>query len=182
MGHYLFSFGGRVNRAKLWLFLLIILGFEMVAGIAVMSALGLQNIMDVADGSAPLTVLTGNGAAQIVCAIVGLGLLALLYAGLAVAVKRLHDRNKSGWWLLVFYLLPFVLNFPRQIAVLHAMADGSFMRIAQHGGTMAMGGPLATILGGIASLISLWAFVELYCLRGTVGDNRFGPDPLTARG
>jgi uncharacterized membrane protein YhaH (DUF805 family) len=182
MGQYLFSFVGRVNRAKLWLFLLIILAFEIVAGIAVMSTLGLQNIMDVADGSAPLTVLTGNGAAQIVCAIVGLGLLALLYAGLAVAAKRLHDRNKSGWWLLVFYLLPFVLNFPRQIAVLHAMADGSFMRIAQHGGTMALGGPLATILGGIASLISLWAFVELYCLRGTAGDNRFGSDPLAPKG
>ena len=182
MGHYLFSFSGRINRAKLWLFLLIILAVEIVAGIAVMSTLGLQNIANVADGSAPVTVLTGNGAAQIVCAIVGVALLALIYAAFAVAVKRLHDRNKSAWWLLVFYLLPLVLNFPRQIAVLHAMADGSFMRIAQHGGTMAMGGPLATILGGIASLISLWAFVELYCLRGTVGDNRFGPDPLTARG
>ena len=26
--------------------------------------------------------------------------------------------------------------------------------------------------------IQLWGFVELYCLRGTVGQNRFGPDPL----
>ena len=24
----------------------------------------------------------------------------------------------------------------------------------------------------------LWAFVELYCLRGTEGENRYGPDPL----
>ena len=182
MGHYLFSFSGRINRAKLWLFLLIIPAFEAVAGVAVMSTLGMKNIMDVADGSAPLSVLTGNSAAQIACAIAGVALLALIYAGLAVATKRLHDRNKSAWWLLVFYLLPFVLNFPRQIAVLHAMADGTFMRVAQHGGAMAMGGPLATLLGGIASLISLWAFVELYCLRGTVGDNRFGPDPLAARG
>lgn len=182
MGHYLFSFGGRINRAKLWLFLLIILAFEIVAGIAVMSTLGMQNILDVADGLVPLTRLTGNGAAQIVCAIVGLALLALIYAGFAVATKRLHDRNKSAWWLLVFYLLPFVLNFPRQIAALHAMADGSLVRIAQHGGAMALGGPLVTILGGIASLISLWAFVELYCLRGTVGDNRFGPDPLAPKG
>jgi uncharacterized membrane protein YhaH (DUF805 family) len=26
--------------------------------------------------------------------------------------------------------------------------------------------------------ITVWAFVELGCLRGTVGPNRFGPDPL----
>ncbi|XSC46742.1 DUF805 domain-containing protein [Bradyrhizobium sp. RDT10] len=28
---------------------------------------------------------------------------------LAVGSKRLHDRNKNGWWLLVFWLLPFAL-------------------------------------------------------------------------
>lgn len=34
----------------------------------------------------------------------------------------------------------------------------------------------------LATLISLWAFVELYIFRGTVGDNRYGPDPLAGRG
>ena len=28
----------------------------------------------------------------------------------AVGVKRLHDRDKSGWWILLFYLAPSVLG------------------------------------------------------------------------
>jgi uncharacterized membrane protein YhaH (DUF805 family) len=41
--------------------------------------------------------------------------------------------------------------------------------------------PLVTISRGASTLVSLWAFVEIYCLSGTVGDNRFGPDPLAKR-
>ena len=33
----------------------------------------------------------------------------------------------------------------------------------------------------VAAVLSIWGFVELYCLRGTVGDNRYGPDPLAGR-
>ena len=42
---------------------------------------------------------------------------------------------------------------------------------------------LAGLALGIAcaTLIFLWVFIELYCLRGTTGDNRFGPDPLAGR-
>jgi len=35
------------------------------------------------------------------------------------------------------------------------------------------------ILGGIA--IGIWGFVEIGCLRGTPGYNRFGADPLPRR-
>ena|SRR5436190_1087614 len=33
--------------------------------------------------------------------------LALLVPGLAVAIRRLHDTSRSGWWLLIA-LVPFV--------------------------------------------------------------------------
>ena len=33
--------------------------------------------------------------------------LAVLIPGIAVSVRRLHDTNKSGWWLLIS-LIPFV--------------------------------------------------------------------------
>jgi uncharacterized membrane protein YhaH (DUF805 family) len=33
--------------------------------------------------------------------------LAVLVPGLAVAVRRLHDTDKSGWWVLIS-LIPFV--------------------------------------------------------------------------
>jgi uncharacterized membrane protein YhaH (DUF805 family) len=38
------------------------------------------------------------------------------------------------------------------------------------------GGGFLLHLAGFA--ITVWAFVELGCLRGTVGPNRYGPDPL----
>jgi uncharacterized membrane protein YhaH (DUF805 family) len=75
----------------------------------------------------------------------------------AVGIKRLHDRNKSGWWILLFYLAPSVLS---------GIADTSEQ-------------PMAAVVLGLASLvISIWGLVELGFLRGTVGPNQYGPDPL----
>jgi uncharacterized membrane protein YhaH (DUF805 family) len=34
------------------------------------------------------------------------------------------------------------------------------------------------VLELVAFVLCLWGFVELLCLRGTRGPNRFGPDPL----
>jgi hypothetical protein len=39
-------------------------------------------------------------------------------------------------------------------------------------------GPLDYLLGIIQLGIGIWALVELGCLRGTVGPNQHGPDPL----
>lgn len=34
-------------------------------------------------------------------------ILAIILPGLAVSVRRLHDTNRSGWWLLID-LIPFI--------------------------------------------------------------------------
>jgi uncharacterized membrane protein YhaH (DUF805 family) len=54
-------------------------------------------------------VLLGIGAAILdpTGAIGGLVSLALLLPSLAVSVRRLHDTNRSGWWLLIA-LIPLV--------------------------------------------------------------------------
>jgi uncharacterized membrane protein YhaH (DUF805 family) len=36
------------------------------------------------------------------------------------------------------------------------------------------------IIWALGFAVLVWAFVELGCLRGTLGPNRFGPDPLVA--
>jgi uncharacterized membrane protein YhaH (DUF805 family) len=82
--------------------------------------------------------------------------LAMIVSGCIVGIKRLHDRNKSGWWLLLFYLLSGVLDVVGMTGKL----------------------PLLFELGSVA--ISIWALVELGCLRGTAGTNEYGPDPLAA--
>lgn len=82
------TFSGRARRAEYWWFVLFSLLVSLVAGV-VDRALG-----------------TGGDADSV--GIVGLVTsLALLLPGLAVAVRRLHDTEKSGWWVLAF-LIPLV--------------------------------------------------------------------------
>lgn len=95
----LFSFDGRLNRAKFWL-------YQVGVGIVT---------------SVPFLLGEGwlAGALE-------------LWAQAALAVKRSHDRGRSGKFALLL-LVPAV---------------------------------------------QLWPAVELWFLRGTVGENTYGPDPL----
>lgn len=96
--------------------------------------------------------------------------IAVFISGLAVGAKRLHDRDKSGWWLLLFYIVPSVLlGLGMAIAIIGAAGSS--------GGTGMLG--LLLILAGPA--VAIWAIVELGCLRGTVGPNQYGPDPLAGQ-
>ncbi len=132
------SFQGRLNRKPYWLGTIALLSLVVI---------GVFGVMFLAGG--------GGGVAAI-----GVIYLILLWPTLAIGVKRLHDRNKSAWWLVVFYVAPTLLN------VLGEGGDGE---------------GVGAIIFGLASLaISIWALVELGFLRGTVGANRYGPDPLAS--
>ena len=134
-----FSFTGRANRAKYWLVVLVNVAIVFVLG-GIAYAIG-----------------------TIGYAILGLVYIAYLVSGISIAIRRLHDRDKSGWWVLIF------------IGVL--------------AGAAVVGGVLQWALGTIGSIIGgllylgacVWIFVEVGCLRGTEGDNRFGPDPLAGK-
>ena len=76
----------------------------------------------------------------------------------ALGIKRLHDRDKSGWWMVPFFALPGLYN---------QFAD----RLPDTSADL----PFALA----ASALCLWGFAELYCLKGSHKTNRFGADPLT---
>ncbi len=139
-GHLFFKFGGRANRAKFWIAALV---YAVI------------NIILAAIGYA----MDQGGAFQ---AVNGILQLVILVSSIAVGVKRLHDRDKSGWYLLLFYVVPGVL-----------VATASVLGMTMEDSTI-----IAGILGLVAFAVGVWAFVELGCLRGTIGANRFGPDPL----
>jgi len=92
----LLSFEGRLNRKTYWLTVLAI----MVGSIIPLALDAI--IFSAADSGMPVLTLIYS--------------LALIWPGLAIAVKRLHDRGRSGW----FYLLMFVpiLNLWPQIEIL----------------------------------------------------------------
>jgi uncharacterized membrane protein YhaH (DUF805 family) len=82
--------------------------------------------------------------------------LALIIPSIAVAVRRLHDTDRSGWW----FAAPIALS-----------ALGAAFR----------GGALETVLG-LASGVASITLLVFYCLDGTRGPNRFGPDPKDPAG
>jgi uncharacterized membrane protein YhaH (DUF805 family) len=146
----LFSFKGRINRGKYWLAVLIYMAVWttfIAVSLVWLGGLNIDNLLSFA------------GAGLLIW-LVGLVLLVLeTWSGLAVGVKRLHDRNKSGWWILLFWLGPGILG-------------------GWQTATPDLGG--GVILSLAAAAIAIWAFVELGCLRGTPGPNQYGPDPLGA--
>ncbi len=139
-GHLFFQFDGRVNRAKFWIAALIFAAINVVLAI-------LGYVMDQSVVFQALNSMLG---------------IVILISSIAVGVKRLHDRNKSGWYLLLFYLVPSML-------VVIGVLIGAFVEDSTI---------IATVLGLLAFAIGVWAFVEMGCLRGTIGVNQYGPDPV----
>ena len=120
----LFSFSGRMTRGPLWLLILVGFGISIVVSVVInLSASGLV----VANG--PDGVATPSPLALTVFGLVG---LVLGIINLSFQVRRCHDRDRSGWFVLLWCL----------------------------------------------PILNIWGFIEMYCLSGTVGTNRFGPDPL----
>jgi uncharacterized membrane protein YhaH (DUF805 family) len=106
-----------------------------------------------------VTLLTDSIAAAWIYAIVVCTPLG--WSSIVLGIKRLHDRIKSGWWLLVFYLAPNLL-------------DGVASSAERYGNSTVQ---IVALAVGLA--LGVWAFGELVCLRGTTGPNPYGADPVT---
>jgi uncharacterized membrane protein YhaH (DUF805 family) len=74
-------FGGRAVRSEYWFFIL----FQFLVVVAL-------SIVDLVVGTGVLSSIAS---------------LALLLPTLAVGARRLHDTDKSGWWLLIG-LIPLI--------------------------------------------------------------------------
>ncbi|WP_104041093.1 DUF805 domain-containing protein [Vibrio hyugaensis] len=94
MKNILFSFEGRINRKQFWLGALF-----MIVQVLIVFAL-LSMTFDV-ESESPSTL-----------GLVILFMYSILsfWQSLALYVKRFHDRNKNGWWVLIG-LIPFIGAF-----------------------------------------------------------------------
>ena len=139
---FLFGADGRINRAKYWRSDLIFIAAGLMTTVILFTAVGI---------AAPLFFFM----------VVLVFILWLLW-GFSITTERLHDRGKSAWWLVVFYLVPGVL--------------GQTAKATWFAGSTSM--VLRYILTLTAFALTIWGFVEIGCLRGTTGGNTYGPDPL----
>jgi uncharacterized membrane protein YhaH (DUF805 family) len=139
---FLFGASGRINRAKFWRSLVLFIVAGLFTGVILFTAAGI---------AAPVFIL-----------MVVVVFIPWLMWGFSFHTERLHDRNKSAWWLMVFYLVPGVLSHFREAAWFP--------------------GPAGTVVQYILALaglaLTIWGFVEIGCLRGTAGPNKYGPNPL----
>jgi uncharacterized membrane protein YhaH (DUF805 family) len=108
------DFNGRSQRQEYWLFVLFSILLYIAAIIVLISLV------------ATLDPGTGKDAAPSVAVIVGILLIGLLYLGLflptlAVQVRRFHDQDLSGW----FVLLAFVPYLGGLIMLVFMCIDGT---------------------------------------------------------
>ena len=108
---FLFDFTGRIPRREYWMFVAVVTPLFLIAA----------------------SIDSYNGHAFMKGPIATCASLLLLCPSLAVQAKRWHDRDSSGWWVLINFI---------------------------------------PVIGGIAALI-----VNGF-LKGTVGANQYGEDPL----
>lgn len=76
------DFSGRSRRMEYWMFFL----FNFAAVVIAMLLDGLLGLSGMVGPYGPFYAITALG---------------LLVPSLAAAVRRLHDQDKSGWWLLL---------------------------------------------------------------------------------
>ena len=79
------QFSGRARRAEYWWFYLL-----LIIGLVV--ALILESLLGFGGSVGPYGLLSG------------LFGLAMLVPSLAAGVRRLHDTDRSGWWLLIAFI------------------------------------------------------------------------------
>ena len=79
------DFNGRARRKEYWLFyLFLMLGYIVTA------------VIDLMTGS--FDEISGFGILS------GLFFLGIIIPNIAVTIRRLHDQDKSGWWILIGFI------------------------------------------------------------------------------
>ncbi|SDR79265.1 Uncharacterized membrane protein YhaH, DUF805 family [Bradyrhizobium canariense] len=139
----MFGASGRISRAKYWRSVVIFSVAGLFAAIILFTAAGL---------AAPLFII-----------MVVIVFIPWLMWGFAINTERLHDRDKSAWWLLLFYGMPAVLSHLAKAAWFAGAVGHSLLQ------------PVLALTG---FALTIWGFVEIGCLRGTAGSNRYGANPL----
>lgn len=113
------EFSGRSRRMEYWSFMLLnVIVYIVLGGIMIAGGFPLASL------SNPMVQPEASGAIFYVGAgLLGIYMLAILIPSIAVVVRRLHDRDMSGWWYLgviVASMIPFI-GFVAGIAFLVLM-------------------------------------------------------------
>ena len=96
--------------------------------------------------------------------------LLVLWPSVALLIKRMHDRDKPGWVIWILYG-PMIAAVTFTVSAFYAIGTGSISAAWTTGVT-------AILLWLTSIAIGFWFLIEFGCMRGTIGANRYGPDPV----
>jgi uncharacterized membrane protein YhaH (DUF805 family) len=154
------EFSGRSRRMEYWMFQLFMFIVYMAMVMLMMVVGGGALMMGSGD---PTTVMAAGGAVMVIFGLYAVFALAMFIPSLAVSVRRLHDTNRSGWWLLAPISGYVIMMIGTVLAATSPDNPGL-------GGVIAMVGGIAVL--GLALTLLVFMFLE-----GTRGPNNYGPDP-----
>lgn len=162
------DFSGRAPRAEYWWFILMLSVASVVASI----------IDEIFRDAVPNRILAEFGIVSLVLTI------ATFLPSLAAQVRRLHDTNRSGWWLLSF-AVPYAAGLWMMRSLIFGLATldpehpdpAAFDRLAPQMSFASIGFGLIFMMIGLIMAIVILVFLVT---EGTKGDNQYGPDPYGA--
>lgn len=102
--------------------------------------------------------------------------IAHIIPGIAVSVRRLHDIDRTGLWVLVFWLAPlliWVVGLVLMGGSMLAMMGGSDTAAVAGMATMGMGFLAISLINLVIAIVAL----VFYVTPGTPGPNTYGPPP-----
>ena len=123
------------------------------AGLAVLVAVGVVLALVIVWAFGPTTM---GIVATLILQIV------LLYPSYALSAKRFQDRNKPGGLALIGIGLAVIQTLAQLVGLSNPVAPTA----------------IDWILSVALLIVGIWYLIELGILRGTVGPNPHGPDPL----
>lgn len=144
--HYA-KFSGRATRKEYWMFML----FDVIIMFVVALLCLLLGSKPSAEEYVSAAQYSGNVSSLVMCVY----LLLTLLPRMAVTARRLHDTDRSGWYMII----PVVVGFV-----------GNLLMMASRSETVG-------IIFGIAQLAASIYLISLLCQRSDPDENDWGESP-----
>lgn len=171
------SFDGRIGRKQFWIGIVVLIIVSIVVYFVAGSLIGVSMLGGItamnADGSIDMDALQATMTRANWFSLIML--LIFLWPGAALWIKRRHDRGSSGIDVWIFYGL--------QLLSVLLGALGLTMTMTDMGNGVMFPTPnvVSMILGVVVGLLGLYLLIVGGFLKGTAGENAYGPDPLAGK-
>ena len=177
------DFQGRARRSEYWLWALFIFVVNAVLTVIQFSMMG-GAAMTMSATHSDAHAMQAAGGLMMIGLVKMVFFLGILLPSIAVAVRRMHDTNRTGWWILfptavsiialVVYISVDGANFMNQMKGLQGL-QGNSNPAAAIAVLSALFKPLFWVI--VPSFLAKVVTFVFRVLDGTPGNNRFGPDP-----